>query len=79
MLLREGTIKGEHNHTSELSSGSSDTKCLGLLTSHRPSTWAILVPLVEQSITRMDHVICLSICMYPDISGELLVSVTLVV
>ena len=31
------------------------------------------------SITRMDSVICLSICMYPDLSGELLVSVTLVV
>ena len=31
------------------------------------------------SITRMDSVTCLSICMYPDLSGELLVSVTLVV
>ena len=79
MLLREGTIKGEHNQTSGLSSGSSDTEHLGLLTSHRPSTLAISVPLVEQSITRMDCVICLSICMYPDLSGELLVSVTLVV
>ena len=62
-----------------LSSGSSDTKCLGLLTSHRPSTLAISVPLVEHIITRIDCVICLSICMYPDLSGELLVSVTLVV
>ena len=79
MLLREGTIKGEHNQTLGLSSGSSDTKHLGLLTSHRPPTLAILVPLVEQSITRMDCVICLSICMYPDLSRELLVSVTLVV
>ena len=79
MLLREGTIKGEHNRTLGLLSGSSDTKHLGLLTSHRPSTLAILVPLVEQSITRMDCVICLSIFMYPDLSGELLVSVTLVV
>ena len=79
VLLREGTIKGEHNQTSGLSSGSSDTEHLGLLTSHRPSTLAILVPLVEQSIIRMDCVICLSICMYPDLSGELLVSVTLVV
>ena len=79
MLLREGTIKGEHNQTSGLSSGSSDTKCLGLLTSHRPSPSAILVPLMEQSITRMDHVICLSICMYPDLSGELSFSVTVVV
>ena len=79
MLLREGTIKGEHNQTSGLSSGSSDTKHLGLLISHRPSTLAILVPLVEQSLTRMDHVICLSICMYTDLSGELLVSVTLAV
>ena len=79
MLLREGTIKGEHNQTSGLSSGSSDTKHSGLLTSHRPSTLAFLVPLMEQSITRMDCVICLSICMYPDLSGELLVSVTLVV
>ena len=79
VLLREGTIKGEHNQTLGLSSGSSDTKHLGLLTSHRPSTLAILVPLMEQSITRMDCVICLSICMYPDLSGELSVSVTLVV
>ena len=79
MLLSEGTIKGENNQTSGLSSGSSDTKHSGLLTSHRPSSLAISVPLVKQSITRMDCVICLSICMYPDLSGELLVSVTLVV
>ena len=31
------------------------------------------------SIIRMDSVTCLSICMYPELSGELLVSVTLVV
>ena len=79
MLLKEGTIKGEYNQTSGLLFGSSDTKQSDLLTSHRPSTLAILVPLVEQSIIRMDHVICLSICMYPDLSGELLVNVTLVV
>ena len=79
MLFREGTIKGEHTQTSGLSSGSSNTEHLGLLTSHRPSTLAISVPLMEQSITRMNCVICLSICMYPDLSGELLVSVTLVV
>ena len=70
ILLREGTIKGEHNQTSGLSSGSSDTEHLGLLTSHRPSTLAVSVPLVEQSITRMDCVICLSICMYPDLLGN---------
>ena len=69
MLLREGTIKGEDKQTLGLSSWSSDTKHLGLLTSHRPSTLAILVPLVEQSLTRMDCVICLSICMYPYLSG----------
>ena len=79
MPLREGTIKGEHNQTLGLLSGSSGTKHLGLLTSHRPSTLAVLVPLVERSITRMDYVICLSICMYPDLSGELSVGVTLVV
>ena len=79
MLFWEGTIKGEHTGTLGLSSGSSDTEHLGLLTSYRPSTLAILVPLVEQSITRMNCVFCLSICMYPDLSGELLVSVTLVV
>ena len=79
MLLREGTIKGEHTRTSGLSSGSSDTECLGLLTSHRPSTLAILVPFMEQSITRINYVFYLSICMYPDLFGELLVSVTLVV
>ena len=79
MLFREGTIKGEHTQTSGLSSGSSDTECSGLLTSHRPSTLAISVPLVEQSITRINCVLYLSICMYPDLSGELLVSVTFVV
>ena len=79
MLFREGTIKGEHNQTLGLSSGSSGTKHLGLLTSHRPSTLAVLVPLMEKSITRMDCVICLSIYIYPDLSGELSVSVTLVV
>ena len=79
MLLREGTIKGEHNQTSGLSSGSSGTKHLGLLTSHQPSTSAVLVPLVEKSIIRMECVTCLSICMYPDLSGEPSVSVTLVV
>ena len=31
------------------------------------------------NITRMDSVTCLPICMYPDLSEELLVSVTLVV
>ena len=79
MLLREGTIKGGQDLTLGLSSWSPDTKCLGLLISHKPSTSAILVPLMEQSIIRMDHVICLSLCMYPDLSGEHLVSVTLVV
>ena len=79
MLFWEGTIKGEHTQTSGLSSGFSDTEQLGLLTSHRPSTPAISVSLMEQSITRMNCVFHLSICMYPDLLGELLVSVTLVV
>ena len=79
MLFMEETIKGEHTQAPGLSSGSSYTECLGLLTSHRPSTSAISVPLMEQSITRMNCVICLSTCMYPDLSGECLVSVTLVV
>ena len=79
MLLWEGTIKEEHTRASGLSSGSSDTEHLGLLTSHRLSTLAISVPLMEQIITRMNCVFCLSICMYPDLSGEFLVSVTLVV
>ena len=57
MQLREGTIKGEHNRTLGLSSGSSNTKHSGLLISHRPSTLAISVPLMEQSIIRMDCVI----------------------
>ena len=79
MLLREGTIKGEHNQTSGLLFGSSGTKHSGLLTSHRPSTLAVSVPLMEKNITRMDCVICLSICMYLDLSRELSVSVTLVI
>ena len=79
MLLREGPIKGEHHQTLRLSSVYSGTKHLGLLTSHRPSTLAVSVPLKEKSITRMDSVTCLSICIYPDLSGEPLVSVTSVV
>ena len=71
MLLREGTVKGEQNQTLGLSSGSSDMKHLCLLSSHRPSTLAISVLLMEQSITRMNCVICLSSCMYPDLFGEL--------
>ena len=79
MLLREGTIKGEHHQTSGLSSGYSGTKHSCLLISHRPSTSAVSVTLKEKSITRMDSVTCLSICMYPDLSGEPLVIVTSVV
>ena len=79
MLLREGTIKGEHHRALGLSSRYSGTKHLGLLSSHRPSTLAVSVPLEEKSITRMDSVTCLSICIYPDLSREPLVSVTLVV
>ena len=79
VLLREGTIKGELIWTLGLSSGSSGTKHLGLLTSFRPSTLVVSVPLMEKSITRMDCVICLSICINPDLSGELSVSVTLVI
>ena len=57
----------------------SDTEWLGPLTSHRPSTPATPVPLVDQSITRRNCVLYLSICMYPDVLGNLLVSMTLVV
>ena len=78
-LFLEGTIKGEHTQTLGLSSGYSDTECLGLLTSHRPSTPATLVPLIEQSVTRMNCVFYLSMCMFPDLFGGLLVSMTLVV
>ena len=79
MLFWEGTIIGEHTQTSGLSSGFSDTEQLGTLTSHRPSTTAILVPLVEQSITRMTCVFYLSICLHPDLLWNILVSMTLVV
>ena len=79
VLFWEGIIKGEHTWTLGLSSGFSDTEQLGLLTSHRPSTLAILVSLMEQSITRMNCVFRLSICMYQDLFGELLVSMNLVV
>ena len=76
MLFWEGTIKGEHTQPLGLLSGFSDTEWLGLLTSHTPSTLAISVSLVEQSITRMNCVSHLSICMYPDLFWELLFSVT---
>ena len=79
MLFWEGTIKREHTQTSRLSTGVSATEWLGLLTSHRPSTPAILVPLMEQSITRINCVFHLSICIYPDLLGKFSVSMTLVV
>ena len=79
VLSWEGTIKGEHTWTSGLSSGFSDTEWLGPLASHRPSTPAFLVLLMEQSIIRMNCVFHLPICMYPDILGNFLVSMTLVV
>ena len=44
----------------------SGTEQLGLSISHRPSTPAILVPLVEQSISRKNWMFYLSICTYPD-------------
>ena len=72
-------MKGEHYQTSGLSSGYSGTKHLGLLMSHRPSTLGVSVPLMEKSISRIECVTCFSICMYLDLSGELSVSVTLVV
>ena len=74
-----GTIKGEHDQTSGLSSGYPGTIHLGLLTIHRPSTSAVSVPLEEKSTIRMDSVTCLLLCMYPDLSGELSIIVTLVV
>ena len=49
---REGTIKGEHDQTSGLlllSSGCHGTRHLGPLTSHRPSTLAVSVLLVERA------------------------------
>ena len=57
----------------------SGTEQLGLSISHRPSTPAILVSLMEQSITGMNCIPCLSICMCPDLFGNFLVSMTLVV
>ena len=79
MLFWEGTIKGEHTQTLGLSSGFSDTEQLGILTSHRPSTTAISVPVMEQSITRMNCVFYLSICRHPDLLWNFLISMTLVV
>ena len=79
MLLWEGTIKGKHIQTLGLSSGFLDIEWLGLLTSHRPSTPAISVSVMEQSITRMNCVLYLSIWMYLDFLGNVLISVTLVV
>ena len=77
--IQGGNYKRRAYQTLGLSSGSSGTKHSGILTSHRPSTLGVSVPLMVRSIARMDCVICLSICMYPDLSGELSVSVTLVV
>ena len=48
---------------------------------NKPQTlyFSVSVPLMEKSIIRMECVTCLSICMYPDLSGEPSVSMTLVV
>ena len=69
MLFWEGTIKEDHTQALGLPSGFSDTEQLGLLTSQIPSTLAILVPLMEQGITRMNCVFHLFICMYQDLLG----------
>ena len=79
VLFWEGSIKGKHTQALGLSSGFSGTEWLGLFISHKPSTLAISVPLVEQSITRKNCVFYLSICMHPDLLGNSLVSMTLVV
>ena len=79
ILFWEGTIKGELTQTLGLASGFLDTDWLGLLTSHRTSTLAILVSLMEQTITRIICVFHLSMYMHPDLFGDLLVSMTLVV
>ena len=71
LLFWEGSLKGEYTQTSGAVIWVSGTEWWGLLISHRPSTPAILVPLVEQSITRKNYVFYLSICMYPDLFGEL--------
>ena len=48
----------------------SGTEWLGLLISHRPSTLAISMSLMELSIARMNCVPCLSICMHTDLFGN---------
>ena len=77
--IKGGNYKRRAQPNLGLLPGYSGTKCLGLLTSHRPSTLAVSVSLMEKSIPRMECVTCLFICMYPDLSGELSVSVTLVI
>ena len=83
MRISHAIEGGNYNRRAGLNlravSGYSGIKHLGLLASHRPSTLAVLVPFEEKSIIRMDSVTCLSICMYPDLSGECSISVTLVV
>ena len=59
--IGEETIKGEHYQTSGPSCGYSGTRHSGMLTSHRPSTLTVLVPLMEKNISRIECVICLSI------------------
>ena len=60
-----------HTNLSDCHLGFLVLEWLGLLISHRPSTLAISVPVMEKSITRKNCVFYLSICMYPDLFGEL--------
>ena len=79
---REGTIKGEHDQTS----GAVDTviwvfqyKAFGSVNKPQTLYLGCLSALRGRSITRMRIATYLSICMHPDLSGGLSVSVTLVV
>ena len=49
----------------------SGTERLGLLLSHHPSTLAISVPLMEQSISWKNCLPCLFMCKHPDFLGTL--------
>ena len=49
----------------------SGTEWLGHLLSHQPSTLAILVPLMEQSISWKNCLPCLFMCKHPDFLGTL--------
>ena len=80
MLLREGTIKGEHNRALGCHNYHLGVPVLNIWVYQQQTLYfGYLSVSLGITITKMDSVTCLFICMYPDLPEEHLVIVTLFV